>query len=160
MLTITTKALIVLGEDLFEAAGFSHDDIAGADLIISSNIIANKTAQASDIVLPSASFAEKRGSMVNVTGRLQKLNQAIQPSGNAREDWEIIRDLILTINGEKNDMYMIEDVLKIIAANIPEFKGITFSKIGDQGIQLIETGVEIPLLTKERERAAAGIIVG
>lgn len=156
----SVKALIVLGEDLFEAAGFSHDDIAGADLIISSNIIANKTAQASDIVLPGASFAEKRGSMVNVTGRLQKLNQAIQPSGNAREDWEIIRDLILTINGEKNDMYMIEDVLKIIAANIPEFKGITFSKIGDQGIQLIETGVEIPLLTKERERAAAGIIVG
>jgi len=154
------KALIILNEDLFEAANFSHDDLAGAELIISSHIIANKTAHASDIVLPGASFAEKRGSMVNVTGRLQRLNQAIQPSGNSREDWEIIRDLILAINGEKNDMYMIEDVLKMIAENITEFNGVTFSKIGDQGIQLIETGVEIPLLTKERERAAAGIIVG
>ncbi|MGJ8657124.1 MAG: molybdopterin-dependent oxidoreductase [Akkermansiaceae bacterium] len=154
------KALIVLNEDIFEAAGFSHDDIAGAELVISSNIIANKTAQASDIFLPGASFAEKRGSMVNVTGRLQRLNQALQPTGNAKEDWEIIRDLILAINGESNDMYMIEDVLKIIATNVPEFNGITFSKIGEQGLQIIETGVEIPLLNKERERASAGIIVG
>lgn len=154
------KALIVLNEDLFEAANFSHEDLAGAELIISSHIIANNTAQASDIILPGSSFAEKRGSMINVTGRIQRLNQAIQPAGNSREDWEIIRDLILAINGENNDMYMIEDVLKMIAGNITEFNGLTFSKIGDQGIQLIETGVEIPLLTKERERAAAGIIVG
>jgi NADH-quinone oxidoreductase subunit G len=154
------KALIVLGEDLFEAAGFTHDDLAAAELIISSHIIANKTAQASDIFLPGASFAEKRGTMVNVTGRLQRLNQALQPTGNAMEDWEIIRDLIFAINEEKSDMYMIEDVLKIITSNISEFDGITFSKIGDQGIQLIETGVEIPLLTKERERASAGLIVG
>ncbi len=154
------KALLILNEDVFEAAGFTHDDLAPAEFIISSNIIANKTAHASDIFLPGASFAEKRGSMINVTGRLQRLNQAIQPTGNAREDWEIIRDLILTITGEKNDMFMIENVLKMIATNIPEFNGITFSKIGDQGIPLIETGVEIPLLTKERAQAAAGIIVG
>jgi len=154
------KALIILNEDVFEAAGFTHDDVAGAELVISSHIVANKTAQLSDIFLPGASFAEKRGSMVNVTGRLQRLNQALQPSGNAREDWELIRDLILAISKEANDMYMIEDILKIIATNVAEFNGVTFSKIGNQGIQLIETGVEIPLLTKERERASAGIIVG
>jgi NADH-quinone oxidoreductase subunit G len=98
--------------------------------------------------------------MVNVTGRLQRLNQATQPTGSAMEDWEIIRDLTLAINGETNSIYMIEDVLKMIAADVTEFNGITFSKIGDLGIQLLETGVEIPLLTKERERAKAGLIVG
>ncbi len=154
------KALVVLGEDLFEAAGFTHDELAGAELIISSHTLANKTAHISDIVLPGAAFTEKRGSMVNVTGRLQKLNQAVQPLGNAHEDWELIRDLILAITGEKNDMFMIEDVLKHISTNITEFNGITFSKIGNQGLPILETGVEIPLLTKERERAEAGIIVG
>lgn len=154
------KALVVLSEDIFEAAGFSHEDLANAELVVSSHIIANPTAQASDIVLPGASFAEKRGSMVNVLGRLQRLNQALQPVGNAREDWEIIRDLILAITGEPNDLYMIEEVVKVIADNIPAFKGVTFSKIGEQGIKIIDTGVEIPLLTKERERASAGIIVG
>ena len=154
------KALIVFNEDLFGEANFSKDEVANAELVISTNIVANSTAQASDIVLPSASFAEKRGTMVNVIGRVQRLNQALQPTGNAREDWEIIRDLILNITGETNDLYMIEDVLKIITSNIPALSGVTFSKIGDQGIQVIETGVEIPLLTKERERASAGIIVG
>ncbi len=154
------KAVVVLGEDLFEAAGFTHDELAGAELILSSHILANKTAHVSDIVLPGASFAEKRGSMINVTGRLQRLNQAIQPMGNAKEDWEIIRDLILAISGEKNDMFMIEDVFKLISSTIIEFNGITFSKIGTLGLPILDTGVTIPLLIKERERAEAGIIVG
>jgi len=154
------KVLIVFGEDLITDAGFSHDELAKAELIISSHILTNQTAQASDIFLPGASFAEKRGTMVNVTGRLQRLNQAIQPTGNGMEDWEIIRDLIAAISGEQNNIYMIEEVLKLIASNITEFNGITFSKIGDLGTPIIETGVEIPLLTKERESAEAGIIVG
>ena len=154
------KALVILQEDVFEAAGFAHEDLANAELIVSSHYIGNSTAQASDIVLPSASFAEKRGTMVNVTGRLQRLNQALQPKGNAREDWEIIRDLVLAISGEKNDMYMIEDVLKKIAQSIPAFEGLTFSKIGELGKQIIETDITIPLLEKERERKEQGIIVG
>jgi len=154
------KALIIFAENLLGEAGFTQAELDNAELIISSNIVANPTAQVSDIVLPGASFAEKRGTMVNVTGRLQKLNQALQPSGNAKEDWEIIRDLNLALTGEPNELYMIEQVLKLIAADIPALNGITFSKIGDLGLQVIETGVEIPLLTKERERASAGIIVG
>jgi len=154
------KALIIFAENLLGEAGFTQAELDNAELIISSNIVANPTAQASDIVLPGASFAEKRGTMVNVTGRLQKLNQALQPSGNAKEDWEIIRDLNLALTGEPNELYMIEQVLKLIATDIPALNGITFSKIGDLGFQVIETGVEIPLLTKERERASAGIIVG
>ncbi|SHJ41471.1 NADH dehydrogenase subunit G [Rubritalea squalenifaciens DSM 18772] len=156
----TIKALIVLNEDLFEAAGFSHEDLGKAELIISSHIIANPTAHASHIVLPSSSFAEKRGSMINVTGRLQRLNQAVQAPGNARDDWEIIRDLILAYTGEKNDLYMLEDVIKIIAQAVPAFEGITLSKIGDQGTQLIETGESIPLLEREKERVANREIVG
>ena len=154
------KALVVFAEDLLGEAGFTQEELANAELIISSHILANPTAQLSDIVLPGAIFAEKRGTMINVTGRLQRLNQALQPTGNAREDWEIIRDLILALTGKPNVMHMIEQVLKIITSNIPALEGITFSKIGDQGIQVIDTNVEIPLLTKERERASAGIIVG
>lgn len=154
------KALIVLDEDLFEAAGFTHEDLAPAELIISSHIIANPTAQASHIILPGASFAEKRGSMINVTGRLQKLNQAIQPPANARDNWEIIRDLILAYTGEKNDMYMLEDIVKVMSQAIPAFEGITLSKIGDQGIPFIETNETIPLLEKEKQRIANREIVG
>ncbi|PQJ29588.1 molybdopterin-dependent oxidoreductase [Rubritalea profundi] len=154
------KAIIALGEDLIDDAGFSHDELAAAELIVSTNIKANATAQASDIVLPSSSFAEKRGTMVNVTGRLQRLNQAVQAPGNAHDDWEILRDIILNYTGEANDMYMLEDIVKVIAQTIPAFEGVTLSKIGDQGIQLLETGVTIPLLEKEKQRVENREIVG
>ena len=43
---------------------------------------------------PGAGFAEKRGSMVNDKGRIQRLNRATQPPGQARDDWEILSDLL------------------------------------------------------------------
>ena len=51
------------------------------------------------VVLPACGFAEKRGSMVNGKGRLQRLNRATRPPGNARDDWEILRDLLQAIGG-------------------------------------------------------------
>ncbi|MFM8765626.1 MAG: molybdopterin-dependent oxidoreductase [Spartobacteria bacterium] len=32
--------------------------------------------------------------MINIKGRIQRLNQAIQPPGQARDDWEVLRDLV------------------------------------------------------------------
>jgi NADH-quinone oxidoreductase subunit G len=73
--------------------------------------------------------------MINKNGRLQRLNRAIQPPGAARDDWEIIRDLLQGVSGE-NGIYMIEDVFKQIATAIPAMAGLSLSKIGDLGVQL------------------------
>ena len=114
------KAIIVASEDLTEAAGFSTEDLDSLELIISLNTTANATAQASDIVFPTAGPAEKRGSMINVTGRLQKLNAACIPPGDARSDWEVIRDLTLALSGENaNDAPQnIDQLSGIIAENL------------------------------------------
>lgn len=155
------KALLVLGEDLTEA-GFTAEDLAKPDFIASIQLLAGPTAEASHVVLPGAAFAEKRGSMVNVTGRLQRLNRAVEPLGDARDDWEIIRDLILTLQGAPlgSGPMMIEDVFKAMAEVTAEFNGLSLSKIGDLGKPVIETGVTIPLLENERARKAAGLING
>ena len=154
------KAIVCFNEDLLAEAGFSQADLEQLELLISTNTHANPTASASHIVIPTSGFAEKRGSMVNITGRLQRLNQAIIPPGNAMEDWEMIRDFVLQITGDKNETYMLEDVVKLIAENVAPFKGITLSKIGDQGIVITETGETIPLIEKEKERVANREIVG
>jgi len=114
------------------------------------------------VVLPGATFAEKRGSMVNVTGRLQRLNRAVEPLGDAKDDWEILRDLILALQGANptDGPAMIENVFKSMAEAVSEFNGLTLSKIGDLGLPVTETGVKIPLLENERARKAAGLING
>ena len=154
------KALIVLGEDLIADAHFSHEDLSGLKLLVQTHILANPTAENAHIVLPSAAFTEKRGSMVNLSGRLQRLNRANELPGLAHDDWEILRDLITAVTGEKSDVFLIEDLFKHLASEIAEFNGLTLSKIGHQGTQVLETGYEIPLLTNERARKAAGIING
>jgi len=158
------KALLVFGEDLTAEAGFSSADLEKPEFIASVQLLAGPTANASHIVLPGAAFAEKRGSMVNLTGRLQRLNRAVEPQGQAHDDWEIIRDLIFAVAGKTTSdpgfPHMIEDIGKDMALSVNELSGLTLSKIGDQGKVVIETGYKIPLLENERARAAAGLING
>jgi NADH-quinone oxidoreductase subunit G len=156
----TIKTLLVFGEDLVSDAGFHFDDLAKLDFLLQSHLIANPTALAAHLVLPSAAFAEKRGSMVNLSGRLQRLNRAVELPGQAHDDWEILRDLIHSLSGEKNEVHHIEDVFKSLAGAVPAFNGLTLSKIGHQGIPITDTGYLIPLLANERAAKAAGRING
>ena len=154
------KSLIVLGEDLITDAGFTTADLGKLDFLLQTSVLANPTAEQAHIILPSAAFAEKRGSMVNLTGRLQRLNRAVELQGQAHDDWEILRDLLLAISGDTNQAYHIEDIFKVLAENVPAFNGLTLSKIGHQGTQVTDTGYQIPLLANERARKAAGLING
>ncbi|MGL5020072.1 MAG: molybdopterin-dependent oxidoreductase, partial [Luteolibacter sp.] len=154
------KSLIILGEDLLTDAGFTAEDLAKLDFLLQTSVLANPTAELAHIVLPSAAFAEKRGSMVNLSGRLQRLNRAVEPPSQAHDDWEILRDLILALSGGPNGAHHIEDIFKAIAENITAFAGLTLSKIGHQGTQIADTGYQIPLLANEKARKAAGLING
>ena len=77
----------------------------------------------------------------------------------AKDDWEILRDLILAVSGQ-NGLYAIEDVFKQMAAAVPAFNGLNLGKIGAQGVAVLETSERIPLLEREAQRKQQGIIVG
>ncbi len=130
------KAVLVLGEDLVDC-GFSREDIVGLTVIIAMNSLPNATTRHAAVVLPSATFAEKRGTMINAAGRLQRLNRAIRSPGEARDDWEILRDLIQQLTGS-NGIYLIEDVLKQMADSVPQLQGLTLSRVGDLGCEIME----------------------
>ena len=155
------KALIVASEDLLEA-GFTEKSLAGLELIISIFHTTNATAQLSDIVFPGASSAEKSGSMINVSGRLQKLNAACTPPADARDDWEIISDMILSLTGETPDQapLNIDQLSEITCNTITQLEGKTLNSISDLGEPILDTGVSIPLLDRENQRIINGEIVG
>jgi NADH-quinone oxidoreductase subunit G len=154
------QSLIVLGEDLVTDAGFALESLQKPAFLLQTALLANPTASAANVVFPAAAFAEKRGSMVNLSGRIQRLNRAVEPPAEARDDWEILRDLTAAITGEKPDLFLIEEVFKALAAEVPAFEGLTLSKIGDLGKPLLETDHRILLLEKEKERVAKGLING
>ena len=131
-----SRSWITLGEDLTKT-GLTEDDLAKLDAIIALDILPNKTTPHATVLLPASAWVEKRGSMINLKGRLQRLNHAVSAPGDARDDWEILRDLILAISGS-NGLYLIEDVFKSLAAEVKEFAGLNLSKIGDLGAQIAQ----------------------
>jgi NADH-quinone oxidoreductase subunit G len=128
------KALLVLHED----TGLADEDLAKLELLIYAGLSPNATAKAAHFVLPAAGFTEKRGSMINAKGRLQRLNQAHLPPGNAMEDWEILRGLRNHATGG-NGIHSIEDLFRSMSDKIPALAGLTLDKIGDLGVQLAPT---------------------
>jgi len=129
------KALLVLGGEDVIAAGIPAPTLAKLEVLIFSGILANETSRLAQVVLPGAGFAEKTGSMVNVHGRLQRMTRAISAPGEAREDWMILRDLRTTLTGG-NSLHSVEDIWKSMAAEVPQFQGLNWAKIGDLGIQI------------------------
>jgi NADH-quinone oxidoreductase subunit G len=75
--------------------------------------------------------------MINGKGRLQRLNRAVRGPGQARDDWEILRDLIQAYSG-RNGIYTIEDVFRQMSETVQPLAGLSLSKIGDLGVQVLE----------------------
>ncbi|OAI42807.1 NADH dehydrogenase [Verrucomicrobia bacterium SCGC AG-212-E04] len=128
------KALVCLGEDA-AACGVNAEVLAKLPCVIALGILQNPTSSAATVLLPGAGFTEKRGSMINVKGRLQRLNRAVEIPEGAGDDWEILRDLNAALGGG-NGIYTIEELFKHIASETPALAGLSLSKIGDLGIDL------------------------
>jgi NADH-quinone oxidoreductase subunit G len=129
------KALVILKENAMHL-GLSVEQLAGLRALIVMNILPNDATENATVVLPACGFAEKRGSMVNGKGRLQRLNRAIRPPGNARDDWEILRDLLQEIGGG-DSLHAIENVFRRITETVPRFAGLSLSNIGDLGVHIL-----------------------
>jgi len=130
------KALISLGENPVRL-GIGNEFLERLPVYLVMDLLSNETTGFATAVLPSLGFAEKRGSMINGKGRLQRLNRAVRGPGQARDDWEILRDLLQAISGG-NGIYTIEDVFREMSGVVPELSGLTLSRIGDLGVQVME----------------------
>ena len=90
------RALLVIGSNpsvsapnaTHVAARFKRlDFLAVADFFLS------ETAQAADVVLPSAQWAEEDGTVTNLEGRVIRRRRALNPPGQVRTDIDILCDL-------------------------------------------------------------------
>jgi NADH-quinone oxidoreductase subunit G len=136
------KALVALGEKP-TAFGISGEPLSQLPAFIIMDILSNETTECATAVLPGFGFAEKRGSMINGEGRLQRLNRAIRGPGNSRDDWEILRDLLQALGGG-NGISSIEDVFRQMSDSVPALAGLSLSKIGDLGLHVMQVDESPP----------------
>jgi len=151
------KALVILKENAMHL-GLSVQELGRLPTLIVMNNLHNAATEKASVVLPACGFAEKRGSMVNGRGRLQRLNRATRPPGNARDDWEILRALLQAIGGG-DSLHSIEDVFRRMSETVPQFAGLSLSKIGDLGVQILEMEELPPTHPSDEEAIEQAIAV-
>ncbi|MGA2175628.1 MAG: molybdopterin-dependent oxidoreductase [Verrucomicrobiota bacterium] len=126
------KTLIVFGEDVTKV-GLGENLLGKLDLLIVSDILPNKTTEMAHYLLPGCAHAEKRGSFVNVKGRVQRFTQNVQPKGNARAEWEFLLELAEGVTGRPGAA-SIEGLFNQMAAEVPAFNGLTWAGLGELGV--------------------------
>jgi predicted molibdopterin-dependent oxidoreductase YjgC len=90
------KGWYVMGEDpLMSEPDLNHarHAVEQLDFYVAQDIFFNQSNVYADVILPAAAFAEKDGTFTNSDRRIQRVRQAIAPPGQARADWEIVREV-------------------------------------------------------------------
>jgi len=126
------RTLVVFGEDVTQH-GLGADLLAKLDMLIVSDILPNATTAVATYLLPGCAHAEKRGTFVNVKGRVQKFMKAVEPKGEARAEWEILHELVHHVTGQ-NGFSTIEGLFNQMAQEVPAFSGLEWAKLGDSGV--------------------------
>lgn len=130
------KALYIIGENpLVSDPDLNHAKKAfeSLDFLVVQDIFLTETAKIADVVLPSASYAEKNGTFTNTERKVQMVRKAINPPGQAREDWVVLSDLSsrMGIPMEYRDC---EAIMREIASVTPSYGGINYSRLEKEGL--------------------------
>ncbi len=131
------KAMYVFGEDIAQTdpnAHHVHKALRSLEFMVVQEIFMCETAKLAHVVLPGSAFLEKTGTFTNAERRIQKVNQAIPPPGNARQDFDIILEIARRtgrgLGFETPEQAMIE-----MASLTPALAGVTFERLGRKGLQ-------------------------
>ena len=130
------KGLIVFGEDVTKY-GIGPDLLGKLDLLVVSDILPNATTAAAHYLLPGCAHAEKRGSMTNVKGRVQKFIKALEPKGDSRAEWEFLHEIVFNVAGH-DGFVSIEGLFNQMAAEVPAFANLSWAGVD-------ETGATVPI---------------
>jgi formate dehydrogenase alpha subunit len=142
----TIRALYVMGENPMVSDPDLHHVQAAleqCEFLVVQDIFPTETVAFADVVLPGVSFAEKEGTFSNTERRVQKVNKAIEPLGNAWPDWKIVAELgsrmtkgrevppTAQFAGWRYDSPMA--IMQEVSALAPSYGGVTYERLDRLG---------------------------
>jgi NADH-quinone oxidoreductase subunit G len=128
---------IVLENDLYRRAPAETVDqfFAAVPHVVSLDSLLNDTAARSEILLPSATFAESEGTLVNSEGRAQRFFKAFIPRGDVQESWRWLCEAGRAAGNSRADsLGTLDQVVAAIANELPHLAGIRSAAPGRDDI--------------------------
>jgi assimilatory nitrate reductase catalytic subunit len=107
------------------------------DPLVVVDFFVSETAERADVVLPGTVWCEDEGTTTNLEGRAIKINQASDPPGEARRDWEIVAELARRLGRgqyfQYRNVHEIFDEMRLATkGGVADYYGITWEKIDAQ----------------------------
>ena len=128
------KSIYIIGEDpvlSFPNSRLITETLTSLDFLVVQDIFLTETARLANVILPSASFAEKEGTFTNFEGRVNRVRKAIEPIGESLPDWEIVMRLAHKM-GCPLPFSSLQDVMSEIEELVPSYETYTDSEKQDE----------------------------
>ncbi|RUM34494.1 MAG: formate dehydrogenase subunit alpha [Archaeoglobus sp.] len=105
------------------------------DFLVVQDIFLSETAKLADVILPACCWAEKEGTFTNTERRVQLIRKAVEPPGKSMPDYRIISAIAGKAGLNGFDYSSAEEIFNEIRTAVPQYAGITYSRLGSRGIQ-------------------------
>jgi formate dehydrogenase major subunit len=129
------RGMLMLGENPFLSdpnINKVRKALASLEFLAVQDIFLTETAEFADVILPASSFLEKTGTYTNTDRRVQIGRPALDPPGEARQDWEILCDLATRL-GYPMHYASPEEVFAELAGLTSSLRGLTYERLGRTG---------------------------
>src|SRR3989338_1274066 len=129
--------MIIFGQDLVSLYPDRNveDMLHGLSLSVFIGSNHNLTSEHVQFVMPAATYAEKDGTFTNFEKRVQRIRRAIHPLGESKPESEILMLLARKLDFDWPYESQ-EDIFEGLRRSVAEFQGMTYTKIGKEGIKI------------------------
>jgi predicted molibdopterin-dependent oxidoreductase YjgC len=132
------KGMYIMGENpMLTDPNQNHTQKAleRMEFLVIQDIFPTESTPFADVILPGVCFAEKNGTFVNSDRRVNRVRKAVDPPGNALEEWktiwEIAKRMGYPMNAYKNEAEIFDEIARVA----PIMAGISYDRIEREGIQ-------------------------
>jgi predicted molibdopterin-dependent oxidoreductase YjgC len=109
--------------------------LAQLELLVVQELFFSETARYAHVVLPAAGVFEQDGTFTNGERRIQRVRAVVPPPGDARPDWEVIRDVgrALGLDWRYETPAEVMDEVAALAPRL--FGGVRYDRLDGEGLQ-------------------------
>ena len=126
------RSMYMIGSDIAHTDPnnqFVQEALGQLELLIVQDIFMTESAKLAHIILPAATFLESNGTYTNGERRIQRIRKALEPPGQAKEDWLIVAELAEAMGRPIVSSRNVSDIWDEMAALTPNFAGINYERL-------------------------------
>jgi assimilatory nitrate reductase catalytic subunit len=107
------------------------------DFYVAIDFFLSETGRYADVILPGSLQEEDEGIVTSTEGRVIKINPAVKPPGDAKQDWRIIQDIAHALERPHGFTFespreILDELRAASKGGIADYSGITYEKIEKQ----------------------------